>query len=68
MNKIYEWIEREVQMYSAIKRVRELHVKGYDNACQVCIKGLDYDEYLPVYEEYPCPTIQALDGSNECWT
>jgi hypothetical protein len=53
------------ELQSAIDRVRNLHVADYDNACQVCIKGLDYDEYLPVYEEYPCPTIQALDGNNE---
>jgi len=46
---------------SAIQRVRELHNKSYDNSCSICIKDLDYDEYLPIYEEYPCPTIQALD-------
>jgi hypothetical protein len=46
----------------AIQRVRDLHVADYDNACQICIKGLDYDSYEAIYEEYPCPTIKALDG------
>jgi hypothetical protein len=52
---------RIYQLEQAIERVRELHTPDYDNACQVCIKDLDYDEYLPVYEEYPCPTIEALE-------
>lgn len=54
------WLKTK-ELNSAIDRVRDLHKKGYDNACQICIKDLDYDEYLPIYEEYPCPTIQALD-------
>lgn len=54
--------------YDAIQRVRELHkpVKSY--------KGRDHTEIIGCYEceetgsgreyevEYPCPTIQALDG------
>jgi hypothetical protein len=56
---------KTVKLESAIKRIRELHSPDYDNACPVCIKDLDYDEYLPIYEEYPCPTIQALDKEDE---
>lgn len=50
------------QLEQAIERVRNLHVAGYDNACHICIKALDYDSYDAVYEEYPCPTIEALNG------
>jgi hypothetical protein len=54
--------------YAAIKRIRELHkpvksYKGRDHTeivgCHECEETGSGREY---YVEYPCPTIQALDG------
>lgn len=53
------------ELDEAIERVRELHSKDYDNTCVTCIGSYDYDEQLPIYEEYPCPTIRALNGEQE---
>ena len=63
MNKIYEWIEREVQMYAAIKRVRELHKEDNTGYCELCsaIATPDGSDYL---SKYPCSTIRALDGDD----
>ena len=41
-------IKSTKELQDAIDRVRSLHIADYDNACQICIKGLDYDEYLPI--------------------
>ena len=64
INALTDSYEIEIRyLDEAIQRVRDLHVAGYDNACHICIKALDYDSYDAIYEEYPCSTIQALDGT-----
>ena len=58
------------EAWQAVKRVAELHkpVNGpYDDlACETCTDYLNiYAGEIgsePAYVEYPCPTIQALDG------
>lgn len=51
------------QLEEAIKRVKELHVEvpgAFDDSmCQHCY--IDEDMYF----QYPCPTIQALEGTGE---
>ncbi len=47
-----------------INRVRDLHIPDYDNECQHCIKGFDYDTNNQINYAYPCPTIEALEGEN----
>lgn len=51
------------QLEEAIKRVRELHVEGPGPADDILCKHCCLDEYS--YYEYPCPTIQALEGTGE---
>lgn len=59
------FIAKMAELEEAIERVKEMHAKDYDNSCLTCIKAYDYEEGLPIYEEYPCPTIKALDGEQE---
>jgi hypothetical protein len=60
MNKIYEWIEREVEMFAAIKRVRELHKKDTRDSVSFCVACIDHDKQ-DLFAEWPCDTIKALD-------
>ena len=50
---------------AAIQRVRELHkpvdVEPSERVCQECHRAPDGETYL-TYNEYPCATIEALDG------
>lgn len=54
------------KLTEAIERVRELHKKSsYGNHCPFCtdaIRDVDLDHWWHGYVNYPCPTIQALDG------
>ena len=53
---------RAIALEEAVERVKELHDKiqgPYDNyVCSHCT----IDEYI--YAEYPCPTIEALEGNH----
>ena len=63
MNKIYEWIEREVEMYAAIKRLRELHKPTDDGrSCVECsrIICLGTPNGLGGIQ-WPCLTIAVLN-------
>lgn len=52
-------MEELIQASEAIQRVRKLHAPDKENCCTECREELN-DEWNWV--EYPCPTIQALDG------
>ena len=59
-----KWTEAYVtKNLKAIQRVRELHKEingpADDTTCSACA----FDEVN--YPQYPCPTIQALDGNND---
>ena len=66
-------LNKAIRYESAIERVRELHemINGpYDDAaCKHCttlleeMYGLTVGLGEPMYVEYPCPTIQALEGN-----
>jgi hypothetical protein len=48
------------ELQSAIQRVRELHRKDLSGDCSACVIDAQYGAKM--YENYPCPTIKALDG------
>jgi hypothetical protein len=47
----------------AIQRVRELHTLIVEQA--QCCKDCEYRYCSDCDQDYPCPTIQALDGEQE---
>ena len=53
----------------ALQRVRRLHVpveiEPSDTICRECSYQLPNGKYFGKLVEYPCPTIQALDGTKE---
>ena len=48
------------ELLETIKRVRELHEIYYNGTACSCCEG--QDECVHCGWNYPCPTIQALDG------
>jgi hypothetical protein len=68
-----ETAEELVNAWEAVQRVVELHkpVNGpYDDlSCETCTDYLNiYAGEIssePAYVEYPCPTIEALDGETK---
>lgn len=60
-----QWIESEwtiINMQKAIERVRELHKPM---GCDCAFHKKDEVWCKSCYKNYPCPTIQALDGEQE---
>lgn len=49
-----------VELSKSIKRVRELHQIHYNGTACSCCEG--ENECVHCGWNYPCPTIQALDG------
>ena len=47
------------QKLAAMERVRELHSER-NGSCRHC--GFYFDGAVKWIAEYPCPTLQALDG------
>lgn len=59
----FEHIDAVKEMADKVKRIRELHKpdEEYSNECHHCTELLRRTGYV----EYPCPTIQALDGEQK---
>jgi hypothetical protein len=55
-----------VRMYAAICRIRQLHKPAEYNptVCVECTRLISYQRPL-AEAQYPCPTIQALNGETQ---
>jgi hypothetical protein len=47
---------------SQVERVRELHSKTENGKCDHCIDDYNFMDSKLDWQDYPCPTIKALDG------
>lgn len=60
-NSICDRVNKQAtKMNEAINRVRELHREDSSGDCSACVVDAQYGAKM--YENYPCPTIKALDG------
>lgn len=57
------------ELEAAIQRVRDLHVaveiEPSDTICKECSYRLPTGRYFGKIVEYPCPTIQSLEGDTD---
>jgi hypothetical protein len=63
MHQTEIFLMKQIEKYKAqVERVRELHSKTENGKCHHCIDDYNFMDSKLDWEDYPCPTIKALDG------